>query len=203
MIYLGFLKPSSMSPASNHLTHSKVCSTIFFLFMAFITAAQDKHDYIAYNKLTEVEGTGYVIASVENWGKIASHGRHLLFIDTKNGDQTRVEFSKDAFFGDVKQIKIDSLGINVVLLVAQTINLDQNKSIDWNDPQQVIILSTDGKQKAQITDDRFFTSTWTVNRQTGTIVIAGHYDSNNNGKYDKTDKHEIVLYDLKAMKKVQ
>lgn len=192
-----------MSSASNQRTNSKSCFAILFLFTAFITAAQDKHDYIAYNKFTEIEGTSYVIARVENWGKIASHGRHLLFIDTKTGDQTKVEFSKDASFGDVKQIKIDSLGINVVLLVAQTVNLDQNKSIDWNDPQQVIILSTDGRQKTQITDDRFFASTWTVNRQTGTVVIAGHYDSNNNGKYDKTDKHDIVLYDLKAMKKVQ
>jgi hypothetical protein len=88
----------------------------------------------------------------------------------------------------------------VVIFVANTVNLNNRKNIDWNDPTQIIILSIDGQEKVQLTEDNFFVRTWTVNRQTGTIVIAGHYDTNNNGKYDKTDKNEILIYDLKTLK---
>jgi hypothetical protein len=41
-----------------------------------------------------------------------------------------------------------------------------------------------------------------VNKKTGTIVVTGHYDTNNNNKYDKTDKNEISIYDLKTLKLV-
>lgn len=44
-----------------------------------------------------------------------------------------------------------------------------------------------------------FVRTWMVNKKTGTIVITGHYDTNNNGKYDKTDKNEIGIYDLRTL----
>lgn len=37
-----------------------------------------------------------------------------------------------------------------------------------------------------------------VNQQAGRIVIIGHYDSNINGKYDKTDKNQLLIYDLKT-----
>jgi hypothetical protein len=92
------------------------------------------------------------------------------------------------------------LGINAVLVVTSTINLDGNKSIDWNDPRQIILLLTDGLDKTRITEDRYFLSTWTINTNTGTIVTTGYYDSNDNGRYDKTDKNEILVYDLKTKK---
>lgn len=38
------------------------------------------------------------------------------------------------------------------------------------------------------------------NTQTGKLVVAGYYDTNNNNKYDKTDKDEILIYDLKTLK---
>lgn len=48
----------------------------------------------------------------------------------------------------------------------------------------------------QLTEDKFFV----VNTQTGKLVVAGYYDTNNNNKYDKTDKDEILIYDLKTLK---
>ena len=72
--------------------------------------------------------------------------------------------------------------------------------IDWEDPMQIIILSTDGKEMTQLTEDKFFVQTWTVNTQTGKLVVTGYYDTNNNNKYDKTDKNEILIYDLKTLK---
>lgn len=175
--------------------------TVVFLFLCLTIFGQDKSNYVHYNKLTELKGTEYLVASIENWGKMFStNSKYLLFINTKNGENTQVDFPKKAYITDLLQIKIDSLNINKVLVVANTVNLDGNKSIDWNDPRQVIIISPDGKEKVQLTEDKYFVSTWAVNNQTGAIVITGHYDSNDNGKYDKTDKNEIQIYDLKTLK---
>jgi hypothetical protein len=176
-------------------------SFIIFLISSTFAFAQDKTNYVHYNKLIELKGTEYVLATVENMGKMfSSNGKYLLFINTKNGQSKQIDFPKDAQIRKVEQIKIDSLGINKVIVVANTVNLDNDKSIDWHDPTQIIILSTDGKDKVQLTEDKFFVSTWTTNSQTATIVVTGHYDSNNNGKYDKTDKNEVVIYDLKTLK---
>ena len=38
-----------------------------------------------------------------------------------------------------------------------------------------------GKEMTQLTEDTFFV----VNTQTGKLVVAGYYDTNNNNKYDK------------------
>lgn len=179
-----------------------------FLFLISIllvltSYAQDKYNYTHFNKLTEVEGTNYVIATVENWGKMGGlRNRYLLFIDTQTGQTSQVDFPDEGYFEKIMQVKIDELGINKILVSAQTVDLDGKKGIDWNDPQQIIVLSTDGKERTQLTDSKLFVRTWVVNKKTGTIVITGHYDTNNNGKYDKTDKNEIGIYDLKTLKLV-
>jgi hypothetical protein len=171
--------------------------------LALSTFGQDKYNYVHFNKLTEVTGTEFVIASIENWGKMMdTNGQYLLFVNTKTGETTQVDFPADAGIGKLEQIKIDSLGINVIFVSARTVDLDEKNGIDWNDPTQIIILSPDGKQKKQLTDDKFFARTWAVNKLTGTIVITGHYDTNNNSKYDKTDKNEIHIFDLKTYEAV-
>ena len=62
-----------------------------FLLIAFISLtaqAQDKTNYVAYNKLTILEGTTYVLATVENRSKMRTENKFLLFINvngiTKN-----------------------------------------------------------------------------------------------------------------------
>ena len=162
---------------------------------------QDKYNYVHFNKLTEVVGTEYIIASIENWGKLfETKSRYLLFINTKTGETQQADFPNDAHIGQIEQIKIDSLEINLIVVSARTVDLDGKSGIDWNDPTQIIILSPDGKEKIQLTESKFFVRTWIVNQMTGTIVVTGHYDTNNNGKYDKTDKNEIHVYDLKTLK---
>ncbi len=163
------------------------------------TFGQDKYNYVSFDKLTEVKGTKYVIASIENRGKIETKSKYLLFINTKDGKTKQIDLPKDSYIRVVEQIQIAELDINKIILVAKTINLDGDKEIDWSDPQQIFILSTDGESKTQLTDDEFFVRTWTTNAKTGTITITGHYDSNSNGKYDKTDKNEILIFDLKTM----
>ncbi|TCC90224.1 hypothetical protein EZ428_13160 [Pedobacter frigiditerrae] len=174
---------------------------IILTTFALTTYGQDKYNYVSFNKLTEVEGTEYVITGIENWGKMEGlKNRYLLFIDTKSGQTNQVYYPNEGYFQKVEQVKIDSLGINCLLVSAKTIDLDGKKGIDWSDPTQIIVLSTDGKQKTQLTDSKLFVSTWVVNKKTGTIIITGHYDTNNNGKQDKTDKNEIGIYDLKTLK---
>ena len=177
--------------------------TLVLILISFIIIAkgQNKYDYVQYNKLIELKGTEYVIASIENYGKgFFSKGEHLLFINTKNGQTKHTEFPNDAQIYKVEQIKIDSLGINVVLIAAKTVNLNGDKGIGWKDPEQLFIYSCDGQKQSQLTDNKFFSRTWTINHQTGAIVITGHYDSNNNGEYDKTDKNEILIMDIKSYK---
>lgn len=174
------------------------------LLLTLVAAAaygQGKNNYVHFNKLTEVEGTEYVIASVENWGKMAdSKGKYLLFIDTKTGKSNQVDFPGGGYIEKIEQVKIDALGINRIIVSARTVDLDNKNGVDWDDPQQVIVLSMDGTQRTQLTDNKLHVRTWIVNRQSGNIVVTGHYDSNNNSKYDKTDKSEILIYDLKALK---
>ena len=57
-----------------------------------------------------------------------------------------------------------------------------------------------GKEMTQLTEDKFVVRTGSVNTQTGKLVVAGYYDTNNNNKYDKTDKDEILIYDMKTLK---
>jgi len=172
---------------------------ITFTFLTILSFGQNKYNYIHFNKLTELKGTEYVVASIENRSKIETKNKYLLFINTENGKTTQIDFPKDASIYRVEQVKIDNLGINKVVVIAKTVNLDGSKSIDWSDPSQIIILSTDGKEKKQLTEDKFFVRTWSINNKSGTIVVTGHYDTNNNGKYDKKDKNEILIYDLKTL----
>lgn len=174
---------------------------IILTCISLITFGQDKYNYVSFNKLIEVEGTGYVIAGIENWGKAEGlKNRYLLFIDSKSGQTTQVDFPNEGYFQKIEQVKIDTLGINCLVVSAQTVDLDGRKGIDWNDPTQIIVLSTDGKQKTQLTESKLFVGTWVVNKTTGTLIITGHYDTNGNGKHDRTDKNEIGIYDLKTLK---
>lgn len=174
---------------------------LFFSLLTISLYGQDKYNYVQFNKLTALDGTAYVIATIENVGKMfTTNGKYLLFLDTRNGQSKQVDFPKDAYIKAIQQIKIDSLQINKVMVAANTVNLDNRKGIEVADPTQIIILSTDGQERTQLTEDKFFVRVWEINHHTGTIVITGHYDTNNNGKYDKTDKNEILLYDLKTLK---
>ncbi|MDD2983712.1 MAG: hypothetical protein PHQ74_10015 [Crocinitomicaceae bacterium] len=162
---------------------------------------QDKYDYLSFNNLIEIEGTSFVIGTIENRSKMDGlKNSYLLFIDTKTGQTNQVDFPNEGYLEKIEQVKIDDLEINKIIVSAKTVDLDGKKGIDWNDPRQIIVLSTDGKERVQLTDSKLYVRTWVVNKKTGTIVIAGHYDTNNNGKYDKTDKNEIGIYDLKSLK---
>ena len=184
-------------------TYMKLALIASLLLLTFSVLAQDKINYIHYNKLIDIKGTDYVVATVSNYGKgFSSQGKYLLFINTETGESQQADFPKDSYTDQIEQVKIDKPSLNVVVVSANTVDLDGKHGIDWNDPKQVIVFSPDGKQRTKITDDKFFVQAWTANNKTGRVVITGHYDTNGNGKYDKTDKSEIMIYDLISMKVV-
>jgi len=189
----------------------KTLLTTILIILTLNVCGQDKHNHIQINNLTEVAGTEYVIASINNMNKIYEiKDFFLLFINTKSGETNQVDFPKDAIIGKMEQIKIDNLGINVILASARTIDLYGKKGIGWDDPSQLIVLSPDGKKKTQLTDNDFSVRTWTVNYSTGTIVVAGHYGENNNKfskmssiKDNSEEKNEIHIYNLKTLKHIK
>lgn len=174
---------------------------LFLTFLTVLSYGQDKYNYIHFNKLTEVKGTEYVIASIENLGKMSdTKSQYLLFINTKTGESNQIDFPNDGYIESIEQVKLDTIGINKMIVFARTVDLDNKNGVDWLDPKQIIVISIDGREKVQLTDNKLFVRTWVVNRQSGTIIITGHYDSNSNNKYDKSDKNEILIYDLRNLK---
>lgn len=176
---------------------------VFALTMLTLTIfGQNKY---GYTKITEIEGTSFVVANIESWGKSESaKNQHWLFIDTKNGSTHRLELPIGGWFNSrPEQVKIDELNINIILVAVQTIDLDGKNGIDYNDPRQIIAVSTDGTKSTQLTDDKLYVLSWAANKKTGTLTVTGYYDLNNNRKYDTTDKNEISIFDLKTLQLVR
>lgn len=181
----------------------KLIILIISIFATGSLYGQTKSSYLHFNKLTEIRGSAYIFAQTEERGKgMSTHQKHLLFINTQSGETRQVDFPKEAYIEEVKQVKIDSLGINCLIVFARTGSFNEKKGISRSDPKQVMVLSTDGKEKVQLTEDSFFSRSWAVNQQTGRLVIVGHHDSNGNHKYDKKDKEGILIYDLKTLRLV-
>lgn len=154
-----------------------------------------------FNKLLEVENTPYFIVEADNSSKAQSRRQsYLLFINTENGTSNRVDFENLGYYMDVKQVKIDELNINTIIVSAKTIDLDGKKGINWADPTQIFVISIDGKNKTRLTERHFFTKTWVINKHAGTVVVTGYYDLNRNGKNDESEMNEIQIYDLKTLK---
>lgn len=174
---------------------------VLFFTLPFVFYGQYKYDFTHINNLMEVKGTEYVIASIKHEDKISKPNKesYLLFINTHTSEIKRVDFPDDTNITDFEQVIIDSLDINSIIVLAQTIDLDGKKGIGWDDPKQIIILSPNGEKYHQLTPDSFFVQKFVVNNNTGTIIVTGSKDSNNNKKLDKSDESKILIYDLKTL----
>jgi hypothetical protein len=152
----------------------------------------------AYNKFLHLRGTEFSVASVENHSKLENVKSYLLFINTLTGDAKQIEFAEGARLGIIQQVKIDNLEINLVLVVANTVSLDNKKDIDWRDPRQIFVFSPNGENMKQLTDDNFYVHSWSINEFTGALIVSGYFDKNRNRKKDKDENNEILLFDLKT-----
>ncbi len=180
----------------------KALITAALSVMCLNVVAQVKGEYVQYNKLTEVEGTPYVIANSYMSGKMKATFSGLLFINTQTGERQVVNFAEGASLGKIEQVYNDSIGLNVLLVSARTADVNGKNGIDWEDPQQLLVLSPDGKTMVKLTEDTFFPTTWLIIRKSGRLVVSGHTDSNGNGKQDEKDENRILVYDLVAKKRI-
>ncbi|MBC5835229.1 hypothetical protein G6N05_14805 [Flavobacterium sp. F372] len=176
---------------------------IFTVMFNLLSNGQEKNNEFYYDKLKEVEGTDYVIGfHFSRYIVNDSNFSSLIFINTKTGKKNQVDFPKDTRVGMPEQIKIDSLNINLIFVRVNSLEQNaNNKSYNIN-PSQIIILSTDGKTKTQLTDNDFFVKHLTYNKNTGTMVVSGYYDKNKNNKFDEQDNSDIILYNLKTLKRI-
>ncbi len=181
----------------------RISTLAVMILLSFNLQAQNKYSYVNFNSITEVKGTDYFLASIENHGKTEVQEQFLLFVNSRSGESNEVRFPPKSLVREVVQIKIDTLGINQFIVVGSTVDLDKKNSIDYNDPRQVFVVSADGKVRTQLTEDNFFTQLWKVHSRTGSLMITGYFDSNNNGKYDKEDKNQILVFDLKTLSVIQ
>ena len=177
----------------------KFTLTFIFILASLLTYAQSKGVNVHYNKLISVKGTEYCIATVENRTKVSTVNSFLLFINSATGENKSIGFPEGANIQSVQQIKLDTLSINKILIIAGIVDLDGKDGIDWGDPKQILICSPDGSDLKQMTDSSYYINTWMINENTGTLIVAGYYDTNNNRRNDKDDKSEVVLIDLKTV----
>lgn len=174
--------------------------TIAMMLSSAAAIAQDKKDYEHYDRIVEIQGTDYVYAIAEHIGKKSGGNDFLMFINTRSGETRRVEFPPNSSINEIRHLQYDSIGVNKLMLLGRTVDLNDRGGIGFEDPLQLIILSTDGKEKTVITEDGYYVRHWYLSPKHGTITILGYYDDNANGHLDRTDKSETLVYDLKKMK---
>ena len=161
---------------------------------------QEKKFQSRFNRLKAIKGTEFVIASVDNYGKLFKTDESLMIINSKTGQTTPVTFPQKINVVKIKQVRIDSLGINDLVVTAQI--MEKNQSI-FDIQTRLFIVSTDGRTVKQLTDDYYYTIDWVVNKKAGSLVITGQSDVNKNGKIDSYDKNDILIFDLKTLTRIE
>ena len=170
------------------------------VFCNFSVNAQEKKGHVSYNKLVEVSGTDYVIASFDNYHKKGIVGRHILFINTRTGFSRQVDLGERQYLQSIEQIKIDSIGVNRIVVVVGIYRSENEKDLVIDSWRRILVFSPDGSETLGSEGTIHFANHWLTNNQTGSLVITGYTDSDGDGRHDQTDKNEILVYDLKNMK---
>jgi hypothetical protein len=174
---------------------------IFAFFSFLLSYGQVRVEQISFNKLVEVKGTDNIIALEVNTNSLGDiNSMNIIFIDTKNGKTTSADIGKEYIIQDFKQIKIDDLNINTIIVAVRLFDIDNNARINLKDPITLVSVGTDGKSKHILTDTTFNVRVWEVNEKTGTLVVAGYYDNNRNGRFDPQELNEIQIFDLFTFK---
>lgn len=177
-------------------------SVLFLILLASVFSyGQRNIEMVSFNRLVEVVGTNNMIAlevTTNNIGDINSMS--ILFINTETGEGKIADIANEYIIQDFKQVRIDSLNINTVLVTARMYDLDLNGRINSKDPVTLLSVGLDGNSITIITPKTYNVRVWGINEKTGTITVAGYYDSNRNGRYDAVEKNEIQIYSLKTYK---
>lgn len=87
-----------------------------FTALTLTAYGQSKSVQSHFNKLTEVTGTEFIIASMEVWEKTPdTKNTYLLFINTSTGETHQVSFPDGAAIRKLEHIKIDYDNADVTL----------------------------------------------------------------------------------------
>lgn len=171
---------------------------LVLVFLGMSVHAQDKNS--SFNQLVTLKGTDYVVTTYDNFNRMVKSDESMSVINTKTLQTVNVKFPQRIFNIKIKQVRIKASNINTMVVSAQQV--DANKLIP--DSKLVLFMvSTDGLYVKRITDAGYFPWEWVVNKNTGTVVITGQTDSNKNGRLDNNDKNDIIIYDLKAQKRIK
>jgi hypothetical protein len=189
-----------VDPDNQKYLDMKKLLLLVFISLCVSVHGQDKKLQSRFNQLQTIKGTEFVIASMVNYGKLLKTNDSLMIINAKTGQITPVIFSKKVNINKIKQVRIDSMGINYLIVTAQT--KKNNKSV-FDYQAKLFLISIDGQAVRQLTDDNYFTSDWVVNKQVGSLLITGQTDINKNGKLDSSDKNEILIFDLKTLTRTE
>lgn len=174
---------------------------ILFLILCswFIGFGQVRVEQVSFNKLVDVKGTDNVIALEVNTNSLGDiNSMNILFINTKTIETTDAKIANVYIIQDFKQVKIDDLNINTIIVAVRMFDIDNNVRINLKDPITLVSVGTDGKSKHILTDTTFNVRVWEVNEKSGTLVVAGYYDNNKNGRFDPLELNEIQIFDLKT-----
>lgn len=167
---------------------------LLLVISSIATNAQGKRNAVLYNQLTIIKGTPYVVAAIKNRSKEVENHHQIMFVNTKTGTAKEFNISNDGYVGNIDQIEVG----DKVIVIAQNLYGNSVKMTVAQSPLQIFIVAND-KEPQKIVDDNFIISQWVFKEETGTIVVTGYYDVDNNGKYNLKDKGEIHVYDIKAM----
>jgi hypothetical protein len=160
--------------------------------------AQDKKSN--YSQLVNLKGTDCVVTTYDNFTKMVKTDESMSVINTKTLQTVNVKFPIKIFNIKVKQARVKAANFNTLIVSAQQV--DANKIIP--DSKTVLFMvSTDGLNVRRITDANFFPWEWVFNKETCTLVVTGQTDSNKNGRLDNYDKNDVIIYDLKAQRRIK
>jgi hypothetical protein len=139
-----------------------------------------------------IDSTSMVVISV--W---EDYGRSLLFVDTKNIKQYKLNLPKpfrldQHFLNKPGKFR----GQKYVMFKASTADGNKDGKIDWGDPTYLYICDTHGQNVKQISPDKLNVKNCVVNPQTNTVTFIATEDTDGNGKYSKDDLDKIFIFNL-------
>lgn len=162
--------------------------------MAF---AQSNSPY-TFNKTEAIESSSMVVVSAnkEFKGGFLKNAR-LLFIDTHSNSSSYLDL-EDPYY--ITNFSVNNpgkhKGQNFVVFTAKTDEWNDISKIKGQDPNSLFICNERGKGVQKISPENFDVKSWSINKESNSIIFVGTEDSNLNKKFEKNDKDKIYTFDL-------
>ncbi len=163
------------------------------IFATSISCAKDKQSYMSYSSIYDIKGTDNVVISLTHYNEAHNTRHSFLFMNVLNGKEKQIDFPENTYPGTVEQVKLDDLNINKIIFLPRSSERAEKKFAKSHASNRMIICTTDGDDVKQITDEGYYIQNWKINEKNGIIVITGYHT--------ETRRNEIILFDLKKMKK--